>query len=241
MPVWISHRGVRDRDAVENTRESFAAAVRKGFKWLETDIRMTADHHLVLAHDENFGRISNDVRPIIKLTRIQVEAISLNDGQRPFFFDEFLVAHEKQSWVFDMKAPDAEATIPLLVRALTEKFPLQELTRKVKFVAWSKNDESIIREKLPGCEIFAREPECWRAGLSTIYFGGVCSGIQAGKTYSIPPQLRGRKLFTKELVASYHAKKARVIAFLPRTEAEAKEAVAAGFDEILSDGWILSK
>lgn len=238
MPVWISHRGVRDGNVVENTRESFAAAVRKHFRWLETDLHLTADHHIVLAHDDHFGRMSDDDRPIIKLTRAQVEAISLSDGQHPFFLDEFLEVHAKQSWVFDMKGPTAQAAAAILSRMLTATLSPSEIAKKVKFVAWSRLDEVYLTQVFPGVEVFAREQECWRAGLAVLYCGGFGAGIRRNRTYSLPPELRGKKLFTKELVDKYHAKGGRLIAFLPRSEAEAKEAVAAGFDEILSDGWI---
>lgn len=238
MPIWISHRGVRDGNVVENTRESFSAAVRKGFKWLETDLRLTADHHIVLAHDLDFRRLSGDERPILKMTRAQVANIALTDGQKPLFLDEFLEEHAKQSWVFDLKAPDSHATIGMLSRMLLDRVPLAQLLKKTKFVTWSATDEQLLQAKLPGADTFARESECWRAGLSFIFMGGLVSGVQKGRTYSLPPELRGRKLFTKEMVELYHARGARLVAFLPRTEAEAKQAAAAGFDEILSDGWL---
>ena len=239
MSIWISHRGIRLGSIAENTKESFAAAVQKGFKWLETDLRLTADHHVVLAHDSDFSRLSTEGRPILKLTRAQLEGLTLGEGQRPLFLDEFLELHAKQSWVFDLKAPDSHATIGILTRMLQERLSMDEIVKKTKFVTWSKADEDLLRERLPGADAFARESECWRTGLSMIYFGGICAGIQKGRTYSLPPELRGRKLFTKDLVARFHARGARLIAFLPRTEAEAKEAAAAGFDEILSDGWLV--
>lgn len=239
MTIWISHRGVRDGKIVENTRDAFAAAVRKGFKVLETDLRLTADHHIVLAHDEDFGRLCSDERPIMKLTRSQIESFKFADGQHPYFLDEFLEDHSKQSWVFDMKNPMAQATAAVLRRTILEKMSMSEFVKKTSFVAWSKSDELYLIEAFPGARIFAREPECWRAGLSVMYLGCLGSGIVTDRVYSLPPEVHGRKLFTKEMVEKYHARGGRVIAFLPRTEAEAREAVSAGCDEILSDGWIV--
>ena len=239
MPVWISHRGVCDSKTVENSRESFAAAVRKGFKVLETDLRLTADHHIVLAHDEDFNRLCSDARPIIKVTRAQIEALQFSDGQSPFFLDQFLDEFPKQAWIFDLKNPLAQASAAILRRMVLERMSMADFVKKASFVAWSKLDEFYLIEAFPGARIFAREPECWRAGLSMMYLGGFAAGITKDKVYSLPPEVHGRKLFTREMVQKYHAHGARLIAFLPRTEAEAREAVNAGFDEILSDGWIV--
>ena len=50
-PGWISHRGYK-ANAVENTGKAFATAVDIGFSALETDLRITKDHQIVLIHDK---------------------------------------------------------------------------------------------------------------------------------------------------------------------------------------------
>ncbi|MBB4933947.1 glycerophosphoryl diester phosphodiesterase [Lipingzhangella halophila] len=54
-PEVIGHRGAGRGNVdgnVENTPESFRAAVDSGASWIEIDVRRTADDHLVLRHDE---------------------------------------------------------------------------------------------------------------------------------------------------------------------------------------------
>jgi glycerophosphoryl diester phosphodiesterase len=239
MPVWISHRGVRDNQVVENTRVSFAAAVRKGFKVLETDLQLTADHHIVLSHDDNFSTLIQDDRPILTLTRAQIELLTYSDGQHPYFLDQFMDDQASFSWVFDLKPPSAQATVAVLARMVSERMSVDAFVKKTSFVVWCKSDEEFLEEKFPGAKVFARESECWRAGLSFLYFGGLWAGIKKNRIYSVAPKVHGRKLFTKEFVEKYQKRGGKVLAFLPQSVEEAKDAKAAGFDEILSDGWIV--
>lgn len=54
-PIVVGHRGV-GRGTVdghlENTLESFLAAVRAGIDWVEVDVRRTADDELVVVHND---------------------------------------------------------------------------------------------------------------------------------------------------------------------------------------------
>lgn len=53
-----AHRGWPDKYP-ENTMESFRAAAKLGVDQLETDVRITKDHELVLIHDETVDRTTN--------------------------------------------------------------------------------------------------------------------------------------------------------------------------------------
>jgi len=46
----VGHRGAKGL-APENSRKAFEVALSHGLKWVETDIRQTADGHLILHHD----------------------------------------------------------------------------------------------------------------------------------------------------------------------------------------------
>ena len=136
MTIWISHRGVRDGAVVENTAKAFQAALRRGFKTLETDLRITADHHLVLSHDENFGRLSDNSLSILKQTRSQLSNIRLSDGQRPYFFDEFMADHGALNWVLDIKPETGAASLRILLKWVQVQMPIALFTKKASFVVW---------------------------------------------------------------------------------------------------------
>lgn len=56
--IKIAHRGI-SAQAPENTRAAFELMLPLGVNWLETDIDMTSDGHLVLIHDSKVDRTSN--------------------------------------------------------------------------------------------------------------------------------------------------------------------------------------
>ena len=59
----IAHRGA-SADAPENTISAVALAARRGARWIETDVRLTADGGLVMIHDETLDRTTNGTGPV---------------------------------------------------------------------------------------------------------------------------------------------------------------------------------
>ena len=58
LPLIIAHRG-SSRDLPEHTLKAYLRAIAEGADALECDVRLTADSHLVCAHDRNVERTSN--------------------------------------------------------------------------------------------------------------------------------------------------------------------------------------
>jgi glycerophosphoryl diester phosphodiesterase len=58
IPQIIAHRG-SSRDLPEHTLKAYLRAIEEGADALECDVRLTADSHLVCAHDRNISRTSN--------------------------------------------------------------------------------------------------------------------------------------------------------------------------------------
>ena len=69
----INHRGFC-LDAPENTLESYRLSRLKGFKFVETDIRFTADGKAVLLHDSTIDRTSNGHGEIKDITFEEVRS-----------------------------------------------------------------------------------------------------------------------------------------------------------------------
>lgn len=55
LPAVMGHRGAAAL-APENTLAGFRAAARAGARWVELDVRRTADGHCVLSHDKSLER-----------------------------------------------------------------------------------------------------------------------------------------------------------------------------------------
>jgi len=93
----------------------------------------------------------------------------------------------------------------------------------------------MLRHGFPGAAFYPRKWACVRAGLAALCRLPSGSGIQPGRTYGLPPRLGSLPLFREPVLRYYRRRGARLLAFLPETEAEVREAVRLGFDQILTN------
>lgn len=77
--IIIGHRGARGL-APENTLESFDTAIAHGVEYVEFDVRLTKDNHLVVIHDRHTKRIAYLKQHIRSLTLKEVKNIAMKDG-----------------------------------------------------------------------------------------------------------------------------------------------------------------
>lgn len=70
--LMVAHRGVSGLER-ENTAAAFIAAGNRSYFGIETDLRKTVDGHYVCLHDDNTGRVSDEiVRPAeVKLSTLR--------------------------------------------------------------------------------------------------------------------------------------------------------------------------
>lgn len=238
-PIWISHRGFK-ASAVENTAEAFRAAQKVGFQHFETDLRLSADGHIVLHHDPNLARLAGVWNEIRTMTRAELERVELTGGHRLLFLDQFIQEFPGASWTFDVKPETGADTIRNL-KALADTMGMSAwVIAQAKFVVWRKSHEHLLKGLFPGAQCYAREPECWRVGLSLIGRLPFLGGVEDGKTYALPPRLGRIPLFRAGYFEAIHRRGGKVLAFLPETDADALEALRLGADEILTNGRILT-
>ena len=232
-PVWISHRGLCER-ATENTAEAFRAALDAGFEHLETDLRSTADGHLVLAHDEDLTRIAGVPLKVTDATRSQLEQVRLSGGEPLLFFDQWLEEFGQHRWILDIKPEHGERTLSLL-QAQWQGQARELLSQRARFLFWDAGQQQLLLDDQPEIECMAPMPACRRAGLACVAGLPPLAGIEPGATYSLPPRLGGVRLLRPATVARYRRRDGRVLAFLPETPREADWALESGVDEILTN------
>ena len=88
--IAIAHRGGAG-EAPENTLEAFESAVKLGYKYLETDVHLTADGVLVAFHDDRLDRVTDRTGAIARLDLAEVQAADAGytfsaDGGKSFPF-----------------------------------------------------------------------------------------------------------------------------------------------------------
>lgn len=233
-PLWISHRGFTE-SAIENSLEAFQAAVALGFTALETDLRLTCDGHVVLHHDPNLIRITGSSAQIASKTRTELELI------RPklSFLDEFIAEFSGYSWTFDIKPETGDGVINELIKLVRRGGDVAHKIAHARYVTWTRRHQVHLGRLFPNAILYALERECWRAGIAIIARLPSIGGLVPGRAYAVPPRVGKKELFQEALVKAYHQRGARILAYLPRTDAEAQAAYRAGFDEILTNGKIV--
>lgn len=81
LPLAIAHRG-GSVDGIENTLASFARAIEAGYRYLETDARLTADGELVAFHDPDLDRVIGSADRIGELTWHELSQLRVG-GREP--------------------------------------------------------------------------------------------------------------------------------------------------------------
>jgi glycerophosphoryl diester phosphodiesterase len=90
-PIAFAHRGGAS-EVPENTMPAFAHAVGLGYRYVETDVHVTADGVLVAFHDERLDRVT-DSQGVIADLPWSVVRTALVDGREPIpRFDDLLDA-----------------------------------------------------------------------------------------------------------------------------------------------------
>lgn len=236
--TWISHRGYKE-NAVENTFEAFSEATSKGFTALETDLRVTRDQHIVLHHDASLARLAGIDTLIADMTRSELSEIVLRErgvSGKLMFLDRFLREFPGCNWTFDIKPENALDTIRSLYNWSRQEGLFDWLMAQSKFVLWQKTHEDYLYSLFPSATCYARERECWRAGLWALLGINQLSGLKRDRVYSLPPRLGVIPLYRRELISRFHDRGARVLAFLPESESDLRDALDSGVDEILTNG-----
>lgn len=114
LPIPFAHRGGAG-DAPENTMPAFQQAVDLGYRYLETDVQVTADGVLVAFHDDDLSRTCRRPGRISELPWAEV-ATARVDGSEPIpLLDDLLGAWPDARLNIDCKT---DAAVAALVAAL---------------------------------------------------------------------------------------------------------------------------
>jgi len=78
----IAHRGA-SAHAPENTLPAFELAYEMGAEWFELDCMLTADHEVIVIHDQDTKRIGGVDRPVIEQTLAELKALDAGAWYAP--------------------------------------------------------------------------------------------------------------------------------------------------------------
>lgn len=98
VPVTISHRGVNDKNGVQNTIESLKKTAKLKPDYVEIDVHETKDNQFVIMHDENLKKLTGKDKRPKELTLNQLtKLIAKEDGYKGkvVSLDQYIQAAQK--------------------------------------------------------------------------------------------------------------------------------------------------
>jgi len=212
----IGHRGARGLEP-ENTMRSFRKALELGVDYIECDVHMTKDGHIVLMHDHTVDRTTNGSGPVNSFTFDEIRKLDAGKGETIPTLQELLdLVRGKVKLHIELKDESAtEPTVGLVEKngMVGEVFLTSGKTETLKRVR--ELNASISME-----HIFGDPPD-----------DGIARALSVGaKRVSCHISH-----LTREFVQKAHENGLHVIAWPPNSVEEAKKAVEYGADLICTD------
>lgn len=236
------HRGA-SRELPENTLESFARALEYGVTHLESDVHMTSDGVLVLAHDPTGRRmagVDQEIRGVRYHALAQWDVghgFVDDDGKRPFAGRGMCIPRLQDIIEAFPHAPlnlDMKQTEPAIVE------PLVELLRKTgaasRTLLASFSDANLARAKALGFEGALALSKTQVVALLTVPLA-LLRARRSTTTLraQVPPRAGGITLANTRFISRCHALDIGVDFWTVNDPREAQALVTLGADGIMTD------
>jgi glycerophosphoryl diester phosphodiesterase len=114
-PIAFAHRGAA-ADGLENSMAAFEAAVRLGYRYLETDVRATRDGVPVVFHDATLDRLTGRPGRVADLTWSELSRLRIHGRQPVPRLDDLIDAWPDVRLNLDVKASNAIAPLVAALR-----------------------------------------------------------------------------------------------------------------------------
>jgi glycerophosphoryl diester phosphodiesterase len=233
--VWvIAHRGASGV-APENTMAAFRKAVELGAGFIETDLQLSRDAHLVALHDDTLERTTNGRGPVSSKTIEELRRLDAGswfqasgDEAAPPFAGERIPALEEIlafgreheiGLLLEVKATGPSGTEHAVIGALRAS---GEIAR------------SVVLSFAPGVlkRVRQLEPLVMTGFLySEPLPSAIATAVEAGARQLLPRTDR----VTRELVTEAHTHDLKVVAWTANASDEMQKLIAAGVDGIITN------
>ena len=216
MVQIIGHRGARGLEP-ENTMRSFRKALELGVDYIECDVHMTKDGHIVLMHDHTVDRTTNASGPVNSFTFDEIRKLDAGEGE--------IIPTLQQ--LLDLARGKAELHIELKDETATE--PTVRLVEKNGMEA-----EVFLTSGNTGTLKRVRE---LNASIATEHIFGEPPDDAIDRALSVGAKRVSCHIshLTSQFVRKAHENGLQVIAWPPNTVEEARKAIECGVDLICTD------
>src|SRR4051795_1032120 len=223
-PIPFAHRGGAS-EVPENTMPAFEHAVRLGYRYVETDVHLTADGVLLAFHDDVLDRVTDRTGAISDLPWAVVREAK-GDGREPIpRFDELLGTWPDLRINVD---PKHDAAVDPLIDVVLR----MDATARICVGAFSDERLVRVRDGLPGV--------CTSLGpIGSIQLGQAANGEDVPELPSpcaqLPTHIGDTEILTAELLAAAHDRGMQIHVWTIDDRAEMERLLDLGVDGIMTD------
>ena len=224
----MAHRGGAI-EHLENTLPAFQACVDMGYRYLETDVRVTADGVPVVFHDPTLERVTDRTGRIDSLPWSEVSTARIGGREPVLRLEDLLGAWPDVRFNLDIKAAGVLAPLVRTVRRLA-------ITDRICLGSFSDARIAAARRLFGPAVCTALGPR-GVAALRLSSYSPRAAGlvrIQAGVA-QVPLQLGGRALVDERFLAAAHARDLQVHVWTVDTEEETTAMLDLGVDGVMTD------
>jgi glycerophosphoryl diester phosphodiesterase len=234
-PIPFAHRG-GSSDGRENSMAAFERALGLGYRYLETDVRATADGVLVAFHDATLDRVTDRTGPIAQLSFAEVAKARIAGREPVPRLEEILTAWPEARLNIDVKAEDAIGPLTEVLhrtrawdRVCVTSFSTRRLRHaRARMRLLAGRDVCTALSPLGVATLRARSAAGPLARLVRLAELGVpCA--------QVPPRVGRTPLVTEAFLATAHAFGLQVHVWTVNDRAEMERLLELGVDGIITD------
>ena len=228
-PRILAHRGLALQHA-ENTLGAFGAAVATGAEIIETDVHLSKDGQVIVAHDPDLQRVAKIQGLVADFTAAELRDVDLGFGEGFPTLVEALEAFPDHKFNIDLKIRSAVEPFVDLVSQLG-------VHNRILVTSFDEKTRASAVAKLPGvvssatrASIIEGKLRSW-FGLSSAAWG-LAPEIKA---LQVPPVHWGLALVTPNFVRSVHRKGLEVHVWTINEASDMVRLLDMGVDGIVTD------
>ena len=224
-PIPFAHRGGAG-DWPENTMPAFAGAVAAGYRYVETDVHVTADGVLVAFHDESLDRVTDRTGLIRELPWSEVAAARVDDREPIPLLEDLLGSFPHVRVNIDPKHDSA-------VEALAETITRTGAIDRVCIGSFSDRRIAALQERLGPRLCTAGGPKVV-ARLRAASLGAPMGPVPH-QCVQVPVRAKGATIVDERFVRAAHRRDLQVHVWTIDDAEEMERLLDLGVDGIMTD------
>ena len=230
-PIPFAHRGGAG-DWPENTMPAFEAAVGLGYRYLETDVHLTADGVLCAFHDDRLDRVTDRIGLIADLPWSEVRLAKVGGAEPIPLLEDLLGTWPEARINIDPKHDSA-------VDALAEVLARTASVERVCIGAFSDRRLARLRALLGPRLCTSLGP----AAITRLRAASLIptSGSFPGGCVQVPPSFRGAPLVDERFLGAAHRRDMPVHVWTIDDADEMRRLLDLGVDGIMTDRPVVLK